>query len=70
MLAAKHAKTLVRKETQNLFPSCLCVFVVKNLQPSTFNLFSLPQQIHVRGVVHPLISGRRREKVPTNFESI
>jgi hypothetical protein len=30
----------------------------------------LPQQIHVGGVVHPLISGRRREKVPTNFESM
>jgi hypothetical protein len=29
----------------------------------------LPQQIHVGRVVHPLISGRRREKVPSNFKS-
>jgi hypothetical protein len=30
----------------------------------------LPQQIHVGRVVHPFISGRCREKVPTNFTSI
>jgi hypothetical protein len=30
----------------------------------------LQQQIHVRRVVHPLISGRCREKVPTHFESM
>jgi hypothetical protein len=30
----------------------------------------LPQQIHVGRVVHPLISGRRRQKVPTNFDSM
>jgi hypothetical protein len=27
-------------------------------------------EIHVGRVVHPSINGRRREKVPTNFESI
>jgi hypothetical protein len=30
----------------------------------------LPQQIHAGRVVHPSINGRRREKVPTNIESI
>ena len=30
---------------------------------------ALPQQIHVGVVVHPLINGRRRQKVPTHFES-
>jgi hypothetical protein len=28
----------------------------------------LPQQIHVRRVVHPLINGRHRPKVPINFQ--
>ena len=48
---------------QNFFVSWREIFLI-------FNPFSLPQQIHVRRVVHPLISGRCREKVPTHFESM